>query len=141
MKNRIRVRVAAFACVLAIALAPSAAFAGEKMYNEGGLGVASALASLVYGPVKIIYATCGLVFGGIAWGLSGGDTAVMQAVLTPSVRGDYVITPAHLAMDRKVEFLGREPGYREVRHASVSDDVVSDDYPVSDYGTDYPDDY
>lgn len=138
MKNEIRVRAAALVCVLAIGLAPATALAGEKMYNEAGLGMASALTSLVYGPVKIVYASCGLVFGGLAWGLSGGDSTVMHAVLTPSVRGDYVITPSILTMQRKLEFMGREPGYREIQHASVAEPVVQEDYPTADYG---PDDY
>lgn len=120
-------RALGLTCVLAVGLAPATAQA-EAMQNEAGIGAASALCSLIYGPVKIVYATAGLVFGGIAWGLSGGDSQVMQAVLTTAVRGDYVVTPSHLRMERPLEFLGREPGYREIQHASV----VSDDLePVS----------
>jgi len=68
---------------------------------------------LVYGPVKMAYSILGVVFGGIAWGLSGGDTEVMTAVITPAVRGDYVVTPSHLRGEEHLEFIGRQPEYRE----------------------------
>ena len=75
-------------------------------------GRAAALCSLFYGPAKIVYATLGLVFGGFAWALSGGDRDVMNRVISPAVRGDYVVTPAHLRGERDLEFFGREPEYR-----------------------------
>ena len=94
------------ACLIA---APTAIQAEENMGSEGGIGAAAALASLVYGPVKICYAALGLFFGGAAWGLSGGDNEVLHAVVSPAVRGDYVVTPEHLRMQRKLEFYGQEP--------------------------------
>ena len=105
-------RRALLACALLIALAPQAARAEESMGSEAGLGAASALCSLIYGPVKVLYAVSGLIFGGVAWGLSGGDSDVLKAVVTPAVRGDYVITPELLRGERPVEFFGREPKYR-----------------------------
>lgn len=95
-----------------IALAPQAARADDSMESEAGLGAASALLTLLYGPVKVIYAFSGLLFGGLAWGLSGGDSDVLTAVVTPSVRGDYVITPALLRGERPLEFFGKDPEYR-----------------------------
>jgi hypothetical protein len=100
-----------------VAAGPAAA---DEMTNEAGMGALSALSTLVYAPVKLVYATCGLVFGGIAWGLSGGDSDVMMAVVTPAVRGDYVITPAHLRMEQPVEFFGRDPAYREAQDQQVA---------------------
>jgi hypothetical protein len=47
----------------------------------------------------------------------------MKAVITPSVRGDYVVTPAHIRMEESLEFLGRDPQYRAARHAMVSEDL------------------
>jgi hypothetical protein len=131
VKKAMGTRAAVLACAVAIALGPVAASADEKaMYNEAGVGALAALSSLVYGPAKILYAGCGLLFGGIAWALSGGDQAVMQAVLTTSVRGDYVVTPEHLRMERPLEFLGRDPAYRETPAAGVaSADVTRQDYP------------
>ena len=133
MNTTKRLRAGLLACVLASALAPGAASAEESMANEAGIGALSALGSLVYGPVKLLYATSGLVFGGIAWGLSGGDHSVMTAVVTPAVRGDYVVTPSHLRMERRLEFFGQEPQYRDdiSRTAMSRDDdalIIEDDY-------------
>ena len=36
----------------------------------------------------------------------------MQAVMTPAIRGDYVVTPSHVKGERMIEFFGREPAYR-----------------------------
>jgi len=118
-----RRRVAATACALAIALAPGMASAveDEGIANEAGVGAAAAIGTLVYGPAKIIYATLGLVFGGAAWGLSGGDNEVLNAVITPSVRGDYVLTPEHVRMERNLEFFGRDPEYRYSQTAMVEE--------------------
>ena len=103
-------RAMALAVVLAVVLAPSSALANEPgLGSEAGVGAVSALASIIYGPVKIVYAGLGLIVGGIAWGLAGGDGEVMSAVVTPAVRGDYVVTPEHLRGERPLEFIGRDP--------------------------------
>jgi hypothetical protein len=70
------------------------------------LGLGSAVSSLLYAPAKALYASAGVLFGGIAWGLSGGDREVADAVMNPAVRGDYVVTPAHLRGERKLAFMG-----------------------------------
>lgn len=127
-----RRRVAAAACALAIALAPTAASAVEQesIANEAGVGAVAAIGSLIYGPVKIVYAALGLLFGGAAWGLSGGDNEVLTAVITPSVRGDYVLTPEHVRMERNLEFFGRDPEYRYTQTAMVEETtgVTSEPY-------------
>lgn len=112
MRKTARLRRIALAGLLAIALQAAPARAQSDAGTEAGLGAASALCSLVYGPVKVVYSTLGLVFGGMAWALSGGDNDIMDAVITPAVRGDYVITPAHLRGERDLEFIGRHPEYR-----------------------------
>jgi len=111
VKHSRRLRALGIVCVLAIALQATPAHA-EGAGSEAGIGIASVLCSLVYGPVKVVYATLGLVFGGFAWALSGGDSDVADAVLTPAVRGDYVVTPNHLRGEDNLEFIGRHPDYR-----------------------------
>jgi hypothetical protein len=98
--------------VLAFAFQSSPARA-QGGASEAGSGAAAAISSLVYGPVKITYSILGVVFGGFAWGLSGGDTDVMKAVINPAIRGDYVITASHIRGEKPVEFIGRQPEYRE----------------------------
>ena len=112
-----RVILVVGALALVLQAGPARAEGGA---NEAGLGVASAAASLIYGPTKIVYSLLGVIFGGFAYGLSGGDSSVMSAVVTPAIRGDYVVTPMHLRGERPLEFFGRDPGYRE-------DDVVLED--------------
>jgi hypothetical protein len=100
-----------------VAAGPAAA---DEMAQDAGMGALAGLSTLIYAPVKLVYATAGLVFGGIAWGLSGGDTDVMMAVVTPAVRGDYVITPAHLRMEESIEFFGQDPEYRDSQDQQVA---------------------
>lgn len=110
-----------------IAAGPAAA---DEMANEAGMGALAGFSTLIYAPVKLAYATAGLLFGGIAWGLSGGDSDVMMAVITPAVRGDYVITPAQLRMEQPIEFFGRDPAYRDDANQQVAaeDSVQHEDF-------------
>ncbi len=116
--------------MLAFYLAPGVAAAEDSISNEAGIGALSAVSSLIYGPVKIVYAATGLVVGGIAWGLSGGDSDVLTAVVTPAVRGDYVVTPAHVRMERSLEFFGQDPAYRMSSRTAMldGDPLIEDDY-------------
>ena len=116
-------RSSALALICAAGLLGSATMASAEagdMASEAGLGLGAVLVSLVYGPVKVLYAIAGATTGGLAFVFSGGDADVAKVVLTPSVRGDYVITPAHLTGEREIEFLGRDPGYRKTSPAVAS---------------------
>jgi hypothetical protein len=103
---------------------PAPAAAAESTAENAGLGAASAICSLLYAPGKLVYATLGTVLGGLAWGLSGGDSDVLEAVLLPAVRGDYVVTPSHLRGVEPLEFVGRRPGY-EADAAVVAEEADS----------------
>ena len=109
--------LASAALAVAVVAAPGLASAnndptGMGTAKEGGLGAAAALSSLVYGPVKLVYATGGTVIAGMAWLFSGGDSEVAETVLTRAVRGTYVITPETLQGQEEIEFVGRSPKYR-----------------------------
>jgi type IV secretory pathway VirB2 component (pilin) len=106
---------ALLACILLVGLHPGLARAEEQSTGSAaGWGALSALTSLVYAPVKVVYAIGGCVVGGFAWVFSAGDNDVAKTVVTPAVRGDYVVTPQHLRGERPLEFIGREPepGYQ-----------------------------
>jgi len=119
-----RLRAGLLAGILALGVAPGVAQAADDgLTNEAGIGTLSALATLIYGPTKIVYAVLGTVFGGIAWGLSGGDHDVMMAVVTPAVRGDYVVTPGVVRREDRLEFFGKDPEYRADVHAMVAEDL------------------
>jgi hypothetical protein len=133
--NAVRRSALLGAVILAIAAAPMGARAevGTGLPNEGGIGAAAALSTLIYGPVKLCYATLGLVVGGAAWGLSGGDSDVLYSIVTAAVRGDYVVTPEHIRMERSLEFYGRSPQYREVQQEVAGAPPPEASFESSDY--------
>jgi hypothetical protein len=79
----------------------------KEMASDGALGAAAGLTSVVYAPIKVIYAAGGSVVAGLAYVLSGGDAEVAKPILDASVRGDYVVTPDHMRGDKTIEFVGR----------------------------------
>ncbi|MGB0910036.1 MAG: hypothetical protein ACPGYT_06710 [Nitrospirales bacterium] len=77
--------------------------------GEAGLGIGSGLLTLVYFPVKVVYAVLGSVVGGFTYALTGGDLDTAKTVWEPSVYGTYVITPDHLKGNEAVRFYGVSP--------------------------------
>ncbi|GJL56214.1 MAG: hypothetical protein NPIRA02_33460 [Nitrospirales bacterium] len=71
-----------------------------------GAQVASGALSILYTPVKLVYAGLGGIFGGLAYVLTGGDEATAHTIWTASVDGDYFLTPSHLRGDSSVQFMG-----------------------------------
>ena len=108
--NSMRVTVMVGVLVLVLQASPVRA---ESSGSNAGWGSAAAISTLIYGPVKMAYSVMGVVFGGFAWALSGGDADVMTAVVSPAVRGEYVITPSHLRGEIPIEFIGRRRDYHE----------------------------
>ena len=106
-----RTRAAAWILALAIGLAPASASADGNIGEDLGLGLGSAVCSVLYAPVKIVYAAGGLIFGGFGWALSGGDSNVASSIIDPAVRGDYIVTPDVLRGRKSLEFFGGEPGH------------------------------
>ena len=113
-----RLRGVAVAAVVALALT-QAAPARANTASEAGLGAVSAIFSLVYGPVKIVYAVVGSTVAGLSWVLSGGDGDVAGPILNAAVRGDYVITPSHLRGEQSLEFVGRPPEDQALRQTAA----------------------
>ena len=105
------VRVLFLTCVLSalIAAAPPAARARDEEQDRPSsfVGVGAMLCTLVYSPLKLAYAASGLVVGGMAWVWSFGRRRVTRPIFTAALKGDYVVTPEHLAGERKLEFIGR----------------------------------
>jgi len=125
--------------VLAVTLlcAPSMALGRDKVAEvsrESGIGAAAAIASLVYGPVKLLYATGGLVVGAFSWVFTAGDSEVAEKVFTRSLRGTYVITPEILLGEEPLEFIGRdvEP-YRPKTESVAAADVSPTEIDESGY--------
>lgn len=107
-RSAVRRFAVALVCATAIVSAPAAVWADDAaMAKDAGVGLGSAVASLLYAPVKTGYAFGGVFVGGLAYVFSGGDADVARVVLEPSVMGDYVITTEHLSGEREIEFFGR----------------------------------
>ena len=115
---------AAFACALG-ASSVRAEETANPVDSEAGIGIAAGLASLVYTPAKVLYAVGGGVAAGMAYLASAGNQDVAAPILTPSLRGDYVVTPEHLRGEKTLEFFGREAG------TSASERASADTPPVS----------
>ena len=109
---RASIRAALVAAFLTCALVAAPAAAEQSTHSEAMTGAGSALCSLIYGPVKIVYALGGGVVGGLAWLFSAGDSDVAGSIWTASFRGDYVVTPNHLNGEDSLEFVGRSPEQR-----------------------------
>lgn len=78
----------------------------ETTESQGGMGIASVLASIPYGVAKVCYALLGGIVGGFTWVLSGLDDKPAKKVWDASIRGDYVITPDHLRGEKPIRFVG-----------------------------------
>ena len=124
----------AWLCVALLLMVPATSWSADSDVGEtaaeGGMGSAAALASLVYGPLKLVYALGGATIAGCAWAFSGGDSEVADTVLTRAVRGTYVITPEELRGEKEIEFVGRAPEYRPGRAtAQVASGPAADSSP------------
>jgi hypothetical protein len=71
-------------------------------------GLGATLCTLVYAPTKLAYAAGGTLISGFAWLWTLGDRSVAGPILRSAVRGDYVVTPAHLEGRRGLEFVGSQ---------------------------------
>jgi len=74
--------------------------------SGAGMQAASALATILYFPLKAAFAIGGGIVGGLAYAFSGGSEQTAKNIWVPSMYGTYVITPEHLTGDRAVRFLG-----------------------------------
>ena len=101
----------------------------DPQESELGLQIASGALSILYLPVKIVYAGIGGVVGGIAYLLSAGDGEVADSIWVASVEGDYYLTPAHLRGDEPVNFKGESEKKLAGKDNSISPDFVQSAAP------------
>ncbi len=74
--------------------------------SSAGMGVAAGLSSLLYFPLKAVFAIGGGIVGGLAYAFSGGNENAAKSIWTTSMYGTYIITPDHLRGDKPIRFLG-----------------------------------
>ena len=98
---------AALGLLIALTGNPAIAADTSDTSPEGAaLQAASWVATIPYGAVKVAYALGGGIVGGLAWMVTGGDTAVAKAVWIPSMTGDYIVLPQNLTGEKSLLFMG-----------------------------------
>lgn len=63
-------------------------------------------ATLLYFPLKAVFAISGGIVGGLAYAFSGGNEQAAKSIWDTSLYGTYVLTPDHLQGNRPIRFLG-----------------------------------
>ena len=81
----------------------------SSYWGDAGYGTLAVFANLLYMPVKVVYASLGLVTGSLAYVLTVGNSDTAQQVWSPSMGGSYVVTPAMLRGDEPMLLNG--PSY------------------------------
>jgi hypothetical protein len=74
--------------------------------SSAGMGAAAGLSTLLYLPLKAVFAIGGGIVGGLAYAFSGGNQDAAKSIWTTSLYGTYIITPEHLRGDKPIRFLG-----------------------------------
>jgi hypothetical protein len=74
--------------------------------STGIIGLSAGVCSIIYAPLKILYAGSGIAVSAAALLVSAGDSTAAARVFRKSVRGDYVVTPSHLRGDHELHFFG-----------------------------------
>lgn len=72
--------------------------------EDAGMGTATVLANVLYMPTKLVYATLGGITGGFAYVLTGANYEVAERVWTPSLGGNYVLSPEQLRGNQPIYF-------------------------------------
>jgi len=72
--------------------------------EDAGMGTATVLANLLYIPAKLVYATLGGVTGGFAYVLTGANYQTAERVWTPSLGGNYVLSPEQIRGNQPIYF-------------------------------------
>jgi len=104
MRMRRGVGVMVVGTMLAVAV-PRADAAGNYA-SDAGIGIGCVFVNLLYMPAKFVYATLGGFTGGLAYLLTGANYDVAEKIWTPSLGGNYVVTPAHLRNQQTLYFSG-----------------------------------
>jgi hypothetical protein len=67
---------------------------------------AAGVSTLLYLPVKAVFAIGGGIVGALAYAFSGGNEQAAKSIWDTSLYGTYIITPDHLEGNRPIRFLG-----------------------------------
>src|SRR5262245_20424393 len=107
-KAQLRMAVAAVLAAATLAVATNARADGDmrRTGTEAGMGLATAVANLLYLPAKSGYAAIGSVTGGLGYVLTAGNKDVAENVWTSSMGGDYVLNRQQIKGEEEIHFAG-----------------------------------
>lgn len=105
------VRLWLSAVLAALVLSASPAWASADPREQGAgthflVGIAAGFLTLLYTPIKIVYATASLPVGGLVYTWSLGDMEMTRRVMLSGTQGSYVVTPEHLRGEKRFSFVG-----------------------------------
>jgi len=86
-----------------------------------GLQIAGGALSLLYTPLKVVYAGLGGFMGGVAYLLTAGNEQVAQSIWDPSIHGTYWLTAKHLQGEEAIHFKGEPSQIDPVRQARLDE--------------------
>ncbi len=87
-----------------------------------GMHVASGALSVLYTPLKVVYAGLGGLMGGLAYLVTAGNEHTAHSVWDASLHGTYWLNPNHLQGKEAIRFKG-EPSLTEPLHQVRVDEV------------------
>lgn len=85
---------------------PSSASTEGGDTSRVGMQVAAGFSTLLYFPLKAVFAISGGIVGGLTYLFSGLDENSAKKVWNTTLYGTYIITPEHLQGDKPIRFLG-----------------------------------
>ncbi len=86
---------------------PASAELGEEgAASSFFFGMSAGLLTLVYTPLKVLYATAAIPVSGLAYLWSVGDSDMAGRVMRSGTQGTFVVTPEHLRGEASLDFVG-----------------------------------
>jgi len=85
---------------------PSSASTEGGTPSDAGMLAMAGLSTLLYFPLKAVFAISGGIVGGLTYVFTGGNEQAAKSVWNTSLYGTYIITPDHIQGNRPIRFLG-----------------------------------
>jgi hypothetical protein len=105
--DRLRCRRLIAGLVLSLVLSSTGAKAeGSGAASNFLVGMSAGVLTLVYTPLKLIYATSTIPISGLVYVWSIGNAQVAGRLLRCGTQGTFVLTPEHLRGNVSLDFVG-----------------------------------
>ena len=88
------------------AASPSSGSSEGGNPSSAGMLAAAGLSTLLYFPLKAVFAISGGIVGGLTYIFSGLDESSAKKVWDTTLYGTYIITPDHIQGNQPIRFLG-----------------------------------